>query len=173
MSFATKVKKAISNPYLVVPYLGRRGYFKSLPDETYLKLLYRGKIGKRLNLENPKTYNEKLQWLKLNDRNPMYTILADKYEVRDVIKERIGEDYLIPLLGVYDKFEEIDFDKLPNQFVLKTTHDSGGIVICKDKKSLDIEAAKEKLNKSQNRNYYYGSREYQYKDIKPDRKSVV
>ena len=167
MNLSEKIKRVLKNPYQLTSYLGNKGYINWLPDHIYLKLLYKGKMGKKLNLENPITYNEKLQWLKIHDRRPLYTKLADKYEVREYIREKIGEEYLIPLLGVYDSFEEIDFDKLPNQFVLKTTHDSGGVVICRDKANFDKESAKEKLNKSQLRNYYYGSREYQYKNIKP------
>ena len=140
---------------------------KFLPDETYLKLYYRLKLKKRLNLDKPETFNEKLQWLKINDRKPIYIKLVDKYEVREYIKEKIGEEYLVPIYGVYNKFEEIDFDKLPNQFVLKCTHDSGGIVICKDKKTFDIKEAKQKLEKCLKRNYYYIGREWPYKDVKP------
>ena len=162
-----KIKKVLKNPYELISYLGSKGYLNWVADDLYIKLIYRGRMGKKLNLKNPTTYNEKLQWLKLYDRNPLYTKLADKYEVRQYIKEKIGEEYLIPLLGVYDNFEEIDFDKLPNQFVLKTTHDSGGVVICKDKNNFDMDYARKKLNKSRLRNYYYGGREHQYKDIKP------
>ncbi|MBF7097909.1 glycosyl transferase [Alkalibacter sp. M17DMB] len=138
-----------------------------MKDETYLKVAYWCKMDKKLNLENPTTYNEKLQWLKLNDRNPEYTKFVDKYEVRKFIEKTIGNDYLIPLLGVWEDIEEIDFDKLPNQFVLKCTHDSGGLVICKDKTKLDINKAKKKLQKSLKHNYYWGQREWIYKDIKP------
>ena len=113
-----------------------------MPDSLYLKLCFKEKIGRWPDLKNPRTFNEKIQWLKLHDRNPLYTQLVDKYEVRKYIAETIGEKYLIPLLGVWDSFDEIDFDKLPNQFVLKCTHDSGGLVICKDKSKLDIEEAK-------------------------------
>src|SRR5690554_6027088 len=107
-----------------------------LPDKYYLKILYYGRMRKKLNLNNPKTFNEKLQWLKLYDRNPQYTELSDKFEVRKFISANIGDEYLIPLLGVWKNFDDINFEALPNQFVLKCTHDSGGIVICKDKSSL-------------------------------------
>src|SRR5699024_8931705 len=150
-----------------ISYLGGRGLLKWLPDDIYLKAIYRARMHKKLNLKNPITFNEKLQWLKINDRKPEYTQMVDKYEVRKYIEAQIGEEYLIPLLGVYDTFEEIDFDKLPNQFVLKCTHDSGGLVICKDKSTLNIEEAKEKINKSMNRNYYYNYREWPYKNVKP------
>lgn len=124
-------------------------------------------MNKKLNLNNPQTFNEKLQWLKLYDRNPKSTQLVDKYNVRYYIKETIGEEYLIPLLGVWNSFEEIEKDKLPNQFVLKTTHDSGGVVICLDKETFDWDMAKQKLNKSLNKNYYNFSKEWPYKNVKP------
>lgn len=138
-----------------------------LPDKMFIKLEYRYYTGRKLNLDNPKTFNEKLQWLKLYYRRPEYTKLVDKYEVRKYIAETIGEEYLIPLLGVWDKFDDIDFSKLPNQFVLKCTHDSGGLVICKDKKKFSIEEARKKINKHLKRNFYYVHREWAYKNVKP------
>lgn len=138
-----------------------------LPDKIYLKSLYKYKTGKKLNLNNPETFNEKLQWLKLYDRNPEYTKMADKYEAKKYVASVIGEEYIIPTLAVYDKFEDIEWDKLPNQFVIKCTHDSGGLVICKDKNNLDLEKAKKKIQKSLKRNYYYTGREWPYKYIKP------
>lgn len=138
-----------------------------LSDSLYLKIYYFITTKSKLNLDSPKSYNEKLQWLKLHDRNPEYAQLVDKYEVRNYIKETIGEKFLIPMLGLWNKVDDIDWDTLPNQFVLKTTHDSGGVVICKDKKNFDIEAAKSKLNNSMKRNYYYGTREWPYKNVKP------
>jgi hypothetical protein len=123
---------------------------------------------KKLNIKNPKTFNEKLQWLKLYNRDPAYTMMADKYEVRKFITSKIGRNILVPLVGgPWRKFEDIDFDLLPNQFVLKCTHDSGGVVICKDKNRFDIKAAKEKINICLNRNYYWFGREWPYKNIKP------
>lgn len=147
--------------------LSFRGYLKWLPDELFLKIIFRLKMGYRLDLNNPKTFNEKIQWLKLYDRNPLYTSLVDKYEVRQFVKEKIGEEYLIPLLGVWDNFDDIDFEALPNQFVLKCTHDSGGLVICKDKSKLNIPAAKKKINACMKRNYYWVLREWPYKNVKP------
>ena len=136
-------------------------------DKLFLKIKYKHLMGKKLNLKNPQTFNEKLQWLKLYDRNPFYVKLVDKYEVREYIKEMFGKEYLIPLLGVYDNFEEIDFKKLPNQFVIKCTHDSGGIVIVKDKNKLNKESARKKINRSLKNNYYYSGREWPYKNVKP------
>ena len=142
-------------------------FLRFIPDVVWLKLRFRMRMGRTLNLKNPQTYNEKLQWLKLHNRNPLYTKLVDKYEVRKYVAEKIGEEYLVPLLGVWDKFEDIDFDKLPNQFVLKCTHDSGGLVICKDKTKLDIQAAKKKINCCLKMNYYWNFREWPYKNVKP------
>ena len=140
---------------------------KIIPTRLWLKIEYYIRLNKDLNLSNPKTFNEKLQWLKIHDRNPKYTQWVDKFEVRKYIAETIGEEYLIPLIGAWDKFEEIDFSRLPNQFVLKCTHDSGGVFICKDKSKFNIESARKKINKLLKRNYYYHAREWPYKNIKP------
>ncbi|ONI37874.1 glycosyl transferase [Candidatus Epulonipiscium fishelsonii] len=162
-----KLKRLILNPYEIFGYLGRRELLNWIPDKLYLMLRCKAKLGYFPNLNNPKTFNEKLQWLKLHDRNPRYTKLVDKYEVRKYIAKKIGKEYLIPLLGVWDNFDEIDFDKLPNQFVLKATHDSGGVFICKDKNNFNKEDARKKINKSLKRNYYWGEREWPYKNVKP------
>ena len=143
------------------------GMCNNMTDEEYLKRMFKAIFGYELDLNNPQTYNEKLQWLKLYDRNPIYTTMVDKYAVKEYVASIIGEEYIIPTLGVWDKFEDIDFDKLPKQFVLKCTHDSGGLVICKDIKNLDFEMAKEKINKSLSRNFYYIGREWPYKNVKP------
>lgn len=136
-------------------------------DAKYLKLLYRVKTGDKLRFDNPQTLNEKLQWLKVYDRKPVYNRMVDKYEVRGIIAETVGEEYLIPLLGVWNSFDEIDFDSLPDKFVLKCTHDSGGLSICTDKKTFDIEKARKRINHCMDRNYYLNSREWPYKDVKP------
>lgn len=167
MNTKQKFLQYLNNPILIFPFLGYRGFFKWIPDEFYLKFVFRAKMGYWPNLKNPKTYNEKLQWLKLHDRKPEYTLLVDKYEVRKYISKTIGEEYLIPLLGVWDRFEDIDFGALPDQFVLKCTHDSGGLVICKDKSKLNIGKTRKKLNKCLQKNYYWGFREWPYKDVKP------
>lgn len=153
------IKKAIS-------FLNHRGFLNCLNDELYLRLIYWQITGKKLNLKNPKRFNEKLQWIKLYDRNPRYTLLVDKYEVKKIVEETIGEKYIIPSLGVWDTFEEIDFAKLPKQFVLKCTHDSGGLVICKDKETLDLSGAQKKIKKTLQSNYYLQGREWPYKDVK-------
>lgn len=144
-----------------------KNWLNWLSDEKYIKLMYRIKMGDRINLDNPRGYNEKLQWMKLNDRNSEYVKMVDKCEVKKYIADSIGEEYIIPTLGVYDKFEDIEFEKLPNQFVLKCTHDSGGIAICKDKEKLNIDRVKEKINKSMKKNYFYWGREWPYKEVKP------
>ncbi len=148
--------------------LASRGLLNWMDDETYLKRIFKYSLGYEPDLEHPKTFNEKLQWLKLHDRNPLYTQLVDKYEVRSYVADKIGEEYLIPLVGgPWDSAEEIDFDALPEQFVLKCTHDSGSVVICRDKAAFDREAAKAKLAKSLKRNYYWAGREWPYKNVKP------
>ena len=147
--------------------LASRGFFKWMPDKPFIKLVYRIRTGEKLNLDNPQSYTEKLQWLKLYDRREEYTRMVDKYDAKAYIAERIGEEYIIPTLGVYNSFDEIDFDALPDQFVLKCTHDSGGLVICRDKSKLDMAAAKAKIEKSLQRNYYQRSREWPYKNVKP------
>lgn len=163
----TKLKKFIRKPSLIICTFNNMGLLRFLSDEQCSKLMYRIRFGRKLNLDNPQTYNEKLHWMKLRYRNPLYTKLADKYEVREYIAKTVGEEYLIPLLGVYDSFDDIDFDKLPNQFVIKCNHDSGGLVICRDKSKLDIDATRKKINKSLKRNFYDTSREWPYKNIKP------
>lgn len=139
------------------------------PDKLYLKILFRLKMGYPLNLKNPQTFNEKLQWLKLYDRKPEYSKMVDKYEVKQYVAEIIGNDYIIPTLGVWDKFDEIDFSTLPDQFVLKTTHGGGGcgVVICKDKNNFDIEQCRNIMNCSMKQNIYKNLREWPYKDMKP------
>lgn len=136
-------------------------------DKKYLSFSYRMKIGHKLDWNNLQTYTEKVQWLKLYDRKPGYTIMVDKYQVKDYVKERIGGQYIIPTLGVWDEAENIDFSELPNQFVLKCTHDSGGLYICKDKSKIDEDAIRKEFSKSLKMRFYMEGREYQYKDVKP------
>lgn len=140
---------------------------KCIPDSFVLKREFRLRMGKELDLGNPCTFNEKLNWLKLYDRNPLYTTLVDKYAVKKWVADKIGEQYIIPTLGVWDKFEDVDFDKLPNQFVLKCTHDSGSYVICKNKMNLDVEATRKKIVSALKRNFYYFGREWPYKNVHP------
>lgn len=142
------------------------GLYNNTSDEEYLKKLYKFRMGKELDLNNPETFNEKLQWLKIHNRNPLYTTMVDKYAVKKYVADKIGEKYIIPTLGVWDNVEDIAFNKLPKQFVLKCTHDSGGIVICKDKSVLDFNEAKKKLKKSLETNFFLKWREWPYKNVK-------
>lgn len=130
--FIKRVKKAITSPSNILLYLmaTRSTWFRFIPDKQYVKMEYRLVTGKKLNLQDPKRFNEKLQWIKLNDHNPLYTKLVDKADVKPIIADQIGEQYIIPTLGVWNHFEDINFDALPEQFILKCTHDSGGNVIC-------------------------------------------
>lgn len=162
------LKNYLRDPFkYAILSLSAHGLLNWMPDSLYLRCKYRALVKKKLNLKNPKTFNEKLQWLKLYDRKPIYTTMVDKYAVKDYVAERIGEEYIIPTYGVWDTVDEIDFDSLPDQFVLKCTHDSGGLVICRDKSKLDIEAAKARLARGLKRDYYSQSREWPYKNVKP------
>ena len=163
----SEINKFIHNPLLLFGSLGHRGFFNWMRDEQYLKILFKIKTGQELNLNNPQTFNEKLQWLKLHDRRPEYTMMVDKYAVKKYVAKRIGKQYIIPTLGVWDKFDDIDFAKLPDQFVLKCTHDSGGLVICRDKANFNIQDARKKINRCLKHNYFWGCREWPYKNVKP------
>ena len=168
MTFRVFVKKAVKELKGYCGLIAQPLFFhlsKLIPDRIYLEHRYKRLMGKKLNLDPPVTYNEKLNWLKLYDRNPLYTRLADKYAVRDYVKEKIGEEYLVPLLGVWNSPKDIDFDKLSDQFVLKCTHDSGSYIVCKDKTSFDADDAIKRLSKYFKINYYYYSREWVYKNI--------
>ena len=150
-----KIKRVIKEPHLIITRLMDLNFFWFIPDESYLKLKYKLVMGTKLDLENPKTFNEKLQWLKLHDRNPEYTKMVDKYEAKEYVANIIEKEYIIPTLGVWDRYEDIDFDKLPNEFVLKPTHTSGNVFICKDKKSINYKKLKKQVHK------------WPYKNVKP------
>lgn len=141
------LRKLLASPGKFVMAMGHYNVFNWLPDSLYLKLVYKGETGLKLDLKNPKTFSEKLQWLKLNDRKEIYKTYVDKYAVRKYISETIGEQYLIPLLGVYDSVDEIPFEELPDRFVLKCTHGSSSNIICTDKSKLNIENAKAELSR--------------------------
>lgn len=167
MNFET-VKYLVQKPYRIFSSLSSKGLLNWVPDELYLKLQFRLIMGYKLNLGSPQTFNEKLQWLKLYDRKPLYTTLVDKYAVRKYIAEKIGEEYLVPLVGgPWNSADEIDFDALPEQFVLKCNHDSGGSIVCRDKAALDIEKTRKFLNKRLKRNFFYSNREWPYKGVEP------
>lgn len=159
--------KAIKHPEWLFGVILRRTIGPYMNDRTFIKWEYFSGMAKFPNLENPKTFNEKLQWLKLNDIREEYAEMVDKSTAKDYVRQIIGDDYLIPTLGIWDNFDDINFDLLPNQFVLKTTHDSGGVVVVSDKSKLDIAAARRKLSKSLKNNYFLQHREYPYKYIKP------
>lgn len=161
------IKNFLTDRQMRFSYLAMLGLYDRMSDEKYLKKRFLMKMGKPLDLTNPRTFNEKIQWLKLYDRRPIYTKMADKYAAREIVSNAIGEEYLIPLLGTWTSFEEIDFDTLPNQFVLKCNHDSGGLAICRDKSSFDFIAAKKKIERSLKRNYFKSGREWSYKHIQP------
>lgn len=137
-----------------------------IPDKLYLTIKYYKNFGRLINWKNPKSFNEKINWLKIYDRNPSYVNMVDKYEVKDYVAGIIGQQYIIPTLGVWDRAEDIDFDSLPNQFVLKATHDSGRIIICKDKRNFDQNNAIKEMKKSLQRNFYAVTREWPYKMVK-------
>lgn len=154
-------------PYRLFIALSARGFFNWMEDESYLRLKYRLRFGKKLDLKNPQTFNEKIQWLKLYDRKQEYIKMVDKYAAKEFVAEKVGKQYIIPTYGVWDRFDDIDFDILPEQFVLKCTHDSGGSIICRDKVLFDKNSAKKKLEKSLNNNYFYQGREWAYKYVRP------
>ena len=144
------------------------GFYDRMPDEAYLRRYFRAAMGKELDLEHPQTFNEKLQWLKLHDRKSEYTKMVDKIEAKKYVASILGEEYIIPTLGVWDSPDEIDFDALPEQFVLKCNHNSGlGMCICRDKSALDIPKVRRELRKGLRENYYLHGREWVYKDVKP------
>lgn len=139
-----------------------------LPDKAYLSILYRANLGRRMNWNSPKTYTEKLQWIKLYDRRAIYEKMVDKYDAECYITDRVGTQYVPEVVGgPWNSFDDIDFDMLPEQFVLKTTHDCGGVWICRDKSKLDINVAKAFINKHMENNYYRSHREWPYKNIQP------
>ena len=147
--------------------LTKIGLTNWMSDELFLKVKYKTVFKKKLNLRDPKTSSEKIQWLKLYDRKDVYTQMVDKFEAKKYVANKIGMEHIIPTLGVWERFEDIDFSKMPDQFVLKTTHDSGSIIICKDKKTFDREKARKVLEDSLKRNYYWANREWPYKNVKP------
>lgn len=158
----------MNNPWQIAASMSKHGWLNWLPDKAYLSIMYRAVFAEKIDWGCPRTFSEKLQWLKLNDRKDIYSQMVDKYEAKQFVSKRIGEEYIIPVVGgPWENPEEIEVEKLPDQFVLKTTHDCGGVVICKDKQCFDMEAAKETLQKHLKRNYYLHCREWPYKNVKP------
>ena len=162
-----KILKYLKNPFLIYSFVASKGFTRLVPDETHLKLMYRAHIGRKPDLINPRTFNEKIQWLKLHNRNPDYVNLVDKYEVKKWVSEKIGSEYLASTYACWDSIADIDIAGLPKQFVLKTNHDCGGVVICRDRETFDIASAKLKLKKHLRTNYFWGGREWPYKGVKP------
>lgn len=162
-----KIIRVLKDPSLLFLWLLRRYASCVKDDEYYVRMLYFLCMKKKLNLNQPSTFNEKLQWLKLYDQHDEYTDLVDKAKVKSYVAELIGEKYIIPTLGVWDHFEDIDFDLLPEQFVMKCTHDSGSTVVCKDKKNLNVVKVRKKINKALKCDIFVKTREYPYKMVKP------
>lgn len=160
-----KVKRYIQSPYYALGDDLIKTHPERMSDKYYLRVLWKQIMGYPLNLKNPQTFNEKLQWMKLYDRNPLYTVLVDKLKVKAWVADRIGEKYVIPTLSVYNSVDDIDLDSLPNQFVLKCNHDSGGVIICNDKSTFNLEDAKAYLGKRMEQNFYWEYREWPYKDV--------
>ena len=166
MVIMNKILNYITDPKIRFGYLSKLGIAKYISDKAFVEKEYFLNIGEELDLLHPQKFNEKLQWLKLYDHNPQYTIMVDKYRARQFIKDIIGDQYLIPLLGVWENPDDIDFDLLPDQFVLKCNHNSGtGMCICKDNKNVDIPRVKRELKKGLRENYYLRHREWPYKDV--------
>ena len=163
---SNKIIKAIKEPKKAFLYAMNKGFFNFLSDKAYLKLRFRLTMGKKLNLKSPKTFNEKLQWLKLYNRCPEYTVMVDKYLVRDYIAEVLGDEYLIPLVGAWDSADEVDFDSLPERFVLKCNHNSGlGMYICRNKSEMNVESVRDELRRGMAQDYYLSGREWPYKNV--------
>ncbi len=162
----SRIKKIIRNPLVLITRMKGKWFTRIVPDKQYLEIMYRAINGEPLNLDEPKTYTEKLNWLKLYDRRDIYTVMVDKYLARGFVKDRIGEDYLLPLIGVWDSEKEIDFDILPDNFVLKCNHNSGtGFYICRNKELIDKKAVLKSLRKGLKENFFYKYREWPYKNI--------
>ena len=162
-----KIIRVFSDSEYRFGILSQHGFLNFIPDSLYLKIAFRNRMGRRLNLDNPLTFNEKLQFLKLHERNALFPMLVDKYEVKKYISTVLGSEYVIPTLGVYDCINDISLSNLPNQFVIKCTHDSGGIYVCKNKEEFDFQHAKRAIEKTFKHNYYYLGREWPYKSVKP------
>lgn len=167
MNFLRKIIKFITNKQFRFSIMSSYGFYNRVPDKKYLKKVFILNGGYVLNLDKPQSFNEKLNWIKINDRNPLYTRLADKYDAKKFVADNIGEKYVVRSFGVYNSVDDIDIGTLPNRFVIKATHDSSGAVICKDKESFDLLSFKKKYSKIMRRNFYNRSREWPYKNITP------
>lgn len=157
----------LRNPGKAIIPLASKGLFNWIPDEPYLKFVYRCQLNKKLNLDPPQTFNEKLQWLKLHDHKDYYHKVVDKAEIKELVSKHIGSNYIIPTIGVWDTVEEVPFENLPDQFVIKCTHDSGSVIVCRNKDKLNVEEVKRRLLDRLKRSTYWFGREWPYKDLKP------
>lgn len=167
-AFRQKLRAFWNTPWKIIKSIIRHGWLRWLPDKAYLSIMYRANLGTWMNWSSPKTYNEKLQWLKLYDRREVYNKMVDKYDAKKYIADRVGAEYVPKVVGgPWNSFEEINFDQLPSQFVLKTTHDCGGVWICKNKNELDMDVMRNFINQHMETNYYWGNREWPYKDLQP------
>lgn len=162
-----KIKKFLLNPFIVFSFLASKGKLLFISEKLMVKLIYRGQMGKKLNLKNPKTFNEKMQWLKVYDHNPLYTKLVDKHEVREFVRTIIGEKYLIPELKLWDSPKEINLEELPNKFVIKCTHDSGSVLVIRNKDKIEQDSLIKHFLKRTKRSHYWAGREWPYKNVKP------
>ncbi len=164
----SKIRTLINKPrsLFVRPLIWTSKFLWSDKSDLYIRLMFLAKEGKWINLKKPQSFNEKLNWLKNHHRKDIYTKMVDKYEVKALVSQVIGDEYVVPCYGVWDRFDDIDFDKLPDSFVLKTTNDSSGTIVVKDKRKLDIDNVKNRLNRSLKLNYYYSFREWPYKNVK-------
>lgn len=160
-----KVHRYLKSPYYAFGDDLMKTHPRWMSDKYFIKVFWKRMMSYPLDLKHPKTFNEKLQWMKLYDRNPLYTNLVDKLKVKAWVADKIGSEHVIPTLAVYNSVDDIRLEELPDQFVLKCNHDSGGVVLCRDKSEFDLDAAKEKLKKSLDRNFYWDYREWAYKDV--------
>lgn len=167
MKIFKKIARAIRNPRQGISSMLRKLPPSWLSDRAFIRYDFCHYMGRFPDLYHPVTFNEKLQWLKLHDRRPLYVELVDKYLAKEHARALLGDEFIIPTLGVWDSFDQIDFQTLPDQFVLKTTHDKGGEVIVRDKDRLDLPSARLKLQTHLARNYFYAHREWPYKNVRP------
>lgn len=161
------IVKALTNPKFACQKIYNRLSPLVKDDEMAVKISYWLTMGKKLDLNHPKSFNEKMQWLKVHNRHAEFTPMVDKAEAKEIAKNLMGEEYVVPTYGVWDSFEDIDWDKLPEQFVLKCTHNSGGTIICRDKSSFDMDKARKVLNHCLRKNPFWATREYPYKNVQP------
>lgn len=161
-----KIKRYLQNPYFALGNDMIRRCPHLMSDKFYLSVLWKMVMGYEIDWRHPKTFNEKLQWLKLHDHNPLYTTLVDKYRVKQWVADRIGDKYIIPTLEVFNSVDDVDLERLPDQFVLKCNHDSGSVFICKDKSKFNLEAVQDRIKLAFDTNFYWEGREWPYKNVR-------